>query len=174
MLKSRVFLDTNVILESFRTRGWTAICNKYSIETVEKCIEEVLTGNPNSQNHTPVQQKILTGGLTALHKVSKRNIANLVLSHPECQGLDDGELHLFAWAYAQNILPNQHIFISTADKAAIRATSMLGWINSLISLEELLQQSGVTSSQIGNLRAHYRTSWLSNIKSDILLDEIMC
>ena len=46
MPKIRVFADTNVILESFRTGCWTAISNHFAIETVEKCVEETLTGNP--------------------------------------------------------------------------------------------------------------------------------
>ena len=39
MSKIRVFLDTNVILEAIRIKLWTTICDKYAIETVEKCIE---------------------------------------------------------------------------------------------------------------------------------------
>ena len=42
MPKIRVFADTNVILESFRTGCWTAISNHFAIETVEKCVEETL------------------------------------------------------------------------------------------------------------------------------------
>ncbi|HEV2524732.1 MAG TPA: hypothetical protein VGU44_06335 [Gammaproteobacteria bacterium] len=170
MSKIRVFLDTNVILEAFRIKLWTTICDKYAIETVEKCIEEALTGNPDSQNHTLVQPEILRNGLTARHKVSKQDIAGLALSHPECQGLDDGELHLFAWLHAQNIFPNDSVFISTADKAAIRATNNLGWMNALITLEELLQKSGMTKSQMEILRPHFRISWLSSIKTKLFLD----
>ena len=69
MSKIRVFLDTNVILEAIRIKLWATICDKYAIETVEKCIEEALTGNPDSQNHTLVQPAILRNGLTARHKV---------------------------------------------------------------------------------------------------------
>jgi hypothetical protein len=166
MSKTRVFVDTNVILEAIRTKCWSAICNRFSIETVEKCIEESLTG------HTPVQQDILLNGLTARHSTSKREIANLFLSYPECQGLDDGELHLLAWLYAQRILPNELIAISTADKAAIRATAALGWIDALISLEQLVKQSGVTSAQLSGLRQHYKIQWLAGIKSDIRLGMI--
>jgi len=54
MPKIRVFADTNVILESFRTGCWTAICNHFAIETVEKCVEETLTGNPGDPRHVAV------------------------------------------------------------------------------------------------------------------------
>ncbi|MBO4123014.1 hypothetical protein J5T34_19995 [Cupriavidus gilardii] len=45
MAKVRVFVDTNIILEAFRTGCWAAICERYAIETVEKCVEEALTGD---------------------------------------------------------------------------------------------------------------------------------
>ena len=54
MPKIRVFADTNVILESFRTGCWTAISNHFAIETVEKCVEETLTGNPGDPRHVAV------------------------------------------------------------------------------------------------------------------------
>lgn len=44
MPQVRVFADTNVILEAFRTRCWTAITTHFAVETVEKCVEETLTG----------------------------------------------------------------------------------------------------------------------------------
>lgn len=162
----RVFVDTNVILEAIRIGCWPMLCNSHTIETVEKCIEEALTGS----HLTVAEQRTVINGLAARHDPCKLDIANLIFSHPECKGLDDGELHLFSWLYAQNILPNALILISTADKAAIRATDVFGWINSLISLEKLLQQSGATKAKIGSLREHFKIAWLSSIRSKILLD----
>ena len=54
MVKVQVFADTNVILEAFRTGCWTAISNHFAIETVEKCVEETLTGNPGDPRHIAV------------------------------------------------------------------------------------------------------------------------
>lgn len=51
MQKTRVFADTNVILEAFRTNCWKAISSHFAIETVEKCVEETLTGNPGDPRH---------------------------------------------------------------------------------------------------------------------------
>jgi hypothetical protein len=167
--KIRIFVDTNVILEALRTQCWTAICNRYAIETVEKCIEEALTGNPDVVNRTPVQRKVLVDGLTARHKVRGLDLASLALSYPECEGLDAGELHLFSYLHAQGMIFNHGTRIATADKAAIRFTEKLGWLSSIISLEELVMQSGVTNAQISGLRAHYRNSWLSEIKTKIFL-----
>ncbi|MBY4833781.1 hypothetical protein [Burkholderia dolosa] len=164
MPKTRVFADTNVILEAFRTGCWTAICQHYAIETVEKCIEEALTGDPDDPRRVPVDRETLTGGLAARHAVGKRELASLVLAHPECQGLDAGELHLLAWLHAQGLLPNVLVLVSTADKAAIVATGRLGGLDSLVSLEQLAQHSGVTRGQIDSLARHYRSGWLDEIK----------
>lgn len=169
MPKTRVFADTNVILEAFRTGSWTAICQQYAIETVEKCIEEALTGDPTDPGRIHVDQQALISGLAQRHSVGKKELANLVLAHPHCQGLDDGELHLLAWLHNQGILPNALILVSTADKAAIVATNRLGWIDSLVSLEQLAQKSGLTRGQIDSLAKHYRAGWLDEIKVKVRL-----
>ena len=165
MSKTRVFMDTNVILEANRTGHWKTICHHYSVETVEKCVEEVLTGNPDAKYRTNVHLKTLTDGLTERHKISKRDIAEFILTYPDCLGLDDGEQQLFALIYAKKILQNALVVITTADKAAIRAAGKLGWIDSLKSFEELLLKCGIQKSQMENLRPHFRTIWLSNVKT---------
>ena len=164
MPKLRVFADTNVILESFRTGCWTAISHQYAIETVEKCIEEALTGDPDDPRRVHVDRDTLVAGLAGRHAVGKRELATFVLTHPECQGLDDGEMHLLAWLHAQGLLPDALILISTADKAAIVATGRIGWLDSVASLEHLAQHSGVTRGQLDSLARHYRTQWLDEIK----------
>lgn len=75
MPKIRVFADTNVILESFRTGCWTAICNHFAIETVEKCVEETLTGNPGDPRHVAVPPAELKAGLVAQHQVTRKELA---------------------------------------------------------------------------------------------------
>lgn len=169
MSKIRVVADTNVILEAFRTGCWTAICRHYAVETVEKCIEEALTGDPYDPRRIPVARSALTAGLAARHAVHKREITSLILAHPECQGLDAGELHLLAWLCAQGLLPNALVLLSTADKAAIVATGRLGGLDSLVSLEQLAQNSGVTQGQIDSLARHYRRGWLDEIKIKVRL-----
>ena len=67
MAKTRVFIDTNIIIEAFRTRCWAAICNKFAIETVDKCVEEALTGNPDDPRHIHIHRDTLLEGLTGRH-----------------------------------------------------------------------------------------------------------
>lgn len=164
MTKARVFVDTNVILEAFRTGCWAAICEHFAIETVEKCIEEALTGDPTEPGRVDVPSDVLIGGLAARHTVSKKELATFALKHSECQALDDGELHLLAWLDANGLLSKVMVLMSTADKAAIVATGRLDGLDALVSLEHLAKNSGATHGQLADLKDHYRTGWLDEIK----------
>ena len=111
-------------------------------------------------------------GLAGRHQVGKLELAHLVLSHPSCHGLDDGELHLLAWLHAQELLPNALILVSTADKAAIVSTGNIGWLDSLTSLEHLANESGAIHGQINSMARHYRADWLNEIRTKIRLGVI--
>ncbi len=169
MPKIRVFAGTNVILESFRTGCWKAISNHFAIETVEKCIEETLTGDPTDPRHVAVTPAELHAGLTARHPVTRRDLAALVTSQPGCMTLDDGEKHLFAWLHASKLLPSNVIVVTTADKAALVASNGLGWISCITSLEHLACKAGVGRVNLDALALQYREDWLSSIKTKIML-----
>lgn len=172
MPKTRVFADTNVILEALRTNCWTALSNQFAVETVEKCIEETLTGNPDDPRHIPVPPSDLHAGLADRHPVTRKDIASLVLAHPACATLDDGEKHLFAWLFANNLLPAAAVVVSTADKAALVASHKLGWLDCVVSLEHLARSAGVGRANLDALALQYREDWLTNIKTKIRLDII--
>lgn len=169
MAKQRVFVDTNIILEAFRTGCWSAITTRFSIETVEKCVEEALTGDPDEPGRVDVDPEHLRAQLSGRHQVSDLALASFALAHPEWAGLDDGERHLLAWLKDMGLLGNAMIAISTADRAAVTSAFELGSGDSLISLEELIvttrgsRPSGVT------LRMHFSKQWLSQLKTDLLL-----
>ena len=169
MQKIRVFADTNVILESFRTGCWAAISHLFSMETVEKCVEETLTGNPGDPRHVAVHPVDLNAGLAGQYSVNRKDIASLVLSHPSCSTLDDGEQHLFAWLAASKLLPSQVVVVTTADKAALVASHDLGWLDCMTSLEDLARRSAVGRANRDALALHYRDDWLSSIRTKIRL-----
>ena len=45
MTSSRVLVDTNVLFEAFRVGAWNRFGGAYSVETVEKCVEETQAGD---------------------------------------------------------------------------------------------------------------------------------
>lgn len=167
MQKTRVFADTNVILEAFRTGCWKAISSHFAIETVEKCIEETLTGNPGDPRHISVPPADLIAGLTGRHLVTHKELATLVLSNPSCSTLDDGEKHLLAWLFANNLLPSTIIVVTTADKAALVALHRLGWLDCAVSLEFMARKAGVARTNLDALALQYREDWLLAIKPKI-------
>lgn len=169
MAKTRVFVDTNVILEAFKTGCWAAICDRYAIETVEKCIEETQTGDPDDPRRVHVDRDTLVAGLEGRHNVSRRDLAALILKHPHCQGLDDGEQHLLAWMQANGVASDSLILISTADKAAIVATNKMGLIDSLVALETIARDAGVARGPLDQLAGHYSGGWLDEVKTKIRL-----
>ena len=167
MPKNRVFADTNVILESFRTGCWTAISSHFAIETVEKCVEETLTGNPGDPRHVTVPPADLREGLAGEHLVTRKELVSLVLAHPSCGTLDDGEKHLLAWLFSNKLLPSAVIVVTTADKAALVASHGLGWLDCTVSLEDLARKAGVGRVKLDALALQYRKDWLSSIKTKI-------
>lgn len=172
MPKIRVFADTNVILEAFRTGCWTAISSHFAIETVQKCIEETLTGNPGDPRHVSVPPADLNAGLAEQHSVTRKELASLTLAHHSCSTLDDGEKHLLAWLLANNLFPSAIVVVTTADKAALVATHGLGWLDYAVSLENLARKAGVGRINLDALALQYREDWLSNIKTKIRMGVI--
>ncbi len=92
-----------------------------------------------------------------------------MLSNPSCSTLDDGEQHLFAWLYANKLLPSQVIVVTTADKAALVASNGLGWLDCMTSLEDLARKAGVSRVNLDALALQYREDWLSSIKTKVRL-----
>lgn len=158
----RVFVDTNVIIEANRIGCWSAICSRFSVETVEKCFEEACTGKNG------LDANRLRDELTAIHEVSEEEIAFFALSHSNI-ALDDGELHLLSWIKSQAAQGVFKILLSTADKAAVRGAHLINQLDSLVSLEALSKSSGVSSDQMKSIAMHYRSNWLSHLKTQILL-----
>jgi hypothetical protein len=93
----------------------------------------------------------------------------LVLSHPSCAVLDDGEKHLLAWLFASKLLPSAAVVVTTADKAALVATHRLGWLDCVVSLEDLARRAGIGNAGRNILSLQYREDWLSGIKTKIRL-----
>lgn len=165
----RILLDTNVLIEAFRTGVWPAIRETFSLETVEKCIEEALTGDPSIPGYVRIDHRKLKNDLHCVHKVDKLMLSNLIIHHPHCAGLDDGELHLFAWLYSKAPDSSDRPLICTADKAAVYAANRLSWLDDLISLQEIGSMAGISRKQTNLLATHHKAKWLDNLKATIRL-----
>ena len=141
-----VLVDTNVIIEAFRTRCWKALTAYYRLETVEKCCEEALTGDRRRPGYVEVDAGVLKEKLI-IHRVESLERAALVLACPDADALDAGERHLFAHAHGR-----KDAWITTcADRAAVRIALTLGWKERICSLEMLCKPAGAKPE----LKQHY-------------------
>lgn len=153
-----VLVDTNVIIEAFRTNCWRAISTYFSIETVAKCEEEACTGDPLRPGYITIDNAMLRSGLRRVHVVSTRERAALALALPNSYALDDGERDLLAHA-----LPRQGAWlIVSADKAAVFATLKLGFRERIISLERAALANGARPQ----LKGHFAERWLKDVCSE--------
>ncbi len=98
--------------------------------------------------------------------VTQKEIADLILKLNNEVALDAGEKELLAYIYNQQI---KVYFICSPDKACVIATEKLGFINQVISLEDLTSVAGIKEP---GLRYQYTRQWLSNLKTDIFLGNI--
>jgi hypothetical protein len=147
---------------------WSALCHRFDVETVEKCIEEACTGDSLNPNRTAIDRNALIGGLAVRHTVDDELLALLAIERSDLPALDDGELHLMAWLHGNKPVPVT-LLISTTDKAAIKVTYLLGLIEQVSSLETMGEQAGVASAQLRQLADHFRERWLSDIRTKLHL-----
>jgi len=163
MPKPRVLLDTCVIIEAFRTKCWKALCAHFDVETVDCCVTECASGSAYGAGRVSVPRKDLHAGLAKVHNVDALMLAALALECPDLPALDDGELHIMAWLHAN---PHAAVVtaISTADRAAIRATHVMDLLERVRSLQDLARQAGVDKKQLSELKAHFGDDWLSEAR----------
>jgi hypothetical protein len=172
MPRTRVFLDTNVILPAYGSGCWNAICSHFQIETVEKCIEETLTGDNTRRWRIDVPPAELRPPKITAHPVTRQQLAALVSAHPHLTTLDDGEKHLMAWMHANNIRPQDGIYISSADKAALIAANTLGLLDLTYCLEYLAKESGVGQVNLNRLPDQHRSAWLTDFRTQIRMGTV--
>lgn len=168
MSKPRLLVDTCVIIEAFRTNCWTALCRHFDVETVEACVTECSTGDPLTPGRVPIDRTILLAGLAKVHVVDDLQLATLALEVEALPAIDEGELHLMAWLHAH---PSQAVIvaISTADRAAVRATHVLGLMERVQSLHAAAKTAGVGAAQLARLQDHFGEGWLSRVRTQLLL-----
>jgi hypothetical protein len=159
-----VFVDTTIIIEAFRAGCWKAMASYFSVETVEKCYEEALTGDPLRASHVDVDPTTLRDGLRARHSVSAAERARLVLACPSADGLDPGERDLFAHARGRS----NAWLVSAADRAAVNVALALNWEERIVSLEALTREAGARPT----LRPHFSDTWLSRLRTTYKLDRM--
>ena len=157
-----VLVDTNVIIEAFRAHCWNAVTTHFTVETVETCYEEALTGDPLRPDYIAVDAAQLRNGLRMRHAIDREQRARLVVRLAYKEGLDAGESDLFAHALGRV----DAWIASCADRAAVYAALELGWEGRFVSLEAMARAAGARPA----LRHHFTDRWLQDVRTTYLLD----
>jgi len=126
-------VDTNIIIEAFRAHCWNAVTTHFTVETVETCYEEAMTGDPLRPDYIAVDAAQFRNGLRKRHAIVREQRAQLVVRLAYKEGLDAGEIDLFAHALGRS----DAWIASCADRAAVYAALELGWEDRFVSLEAI-------------------------------------
>jgi hypothetical protein len=166
------FLDANIIIEAFRIGVWPELSRGCWLETVQECEQEALTGNSARSGRVAVDPQALRSGLKASHVVGRQERNRLTLDHPKCASMDPGERDLFAYLYShQSPLPAT-IALSTADKGVVVRANDVGWLDNLVSLQDLLVAANVAAPKIALLDLQFQSAFLSRVRTDVRMGVI--
>jgi hypothetical protein len=158
-----VLVDTNVIIEAWRVRGWKALAGYHRLETVGTVVMETQTGLQRRREVQRIDGAELKRTLSAILEVGERERAELAVRAPDIL-LDLGERDL--WAHA---LQRRDAWVLCGpDKASLRLGVQLGLRERLVSLEGLWRQAGFTAR---NLRENFTAKWHERTMSALVVTE---
>jgi hypothetical protein len=157
-----LLVDTNVILEAYRTRSWKALTSGYGVETVKACVVETQTGFQKRRSELQIDEAALRATLVIVHEVSNHERAEALVSGLGA-GLDPGELDL--WAHA--ITREDAWILCGPDVASLRFGVRAGYRDHLVSLESLLE--GVGFQAKGKLRTNYTDKWHASTLNRLII-----
>ena len=162
--RGTVLVDTNVILEAYRSGSWPALAGGYDVETVEACVTETRTGFQRRRPERQIDVAGLRESLAAVHGVAPLDRARLAVRAGNIL-LDEGESALWAHALSRD----DDWVICGPDKASLRCGVSLGLRDRLVSLEGLLDDVGFRPRI--DLREAYGKHWHERTVGELVLAE---
>jgi len=158
-----VFVDTNVIIEAHRVRGWKALTAAFKLVTAAKCVEEAATGDRRRGGYVEVDVDNLQKTATVCQP-DPTEATKLVMELPPGLTLDPGERDLLACVRNR---PGVW-WVCSPDGAAVRAAHALGFLDQMVSLEHLLQTAKIRTG----LQPQFMEKWLSGVRTRLKLDSL--
>lgn len=170
MAHQRVFLDTNVIIECFKIGVWGELSKGHKLETVDEVLTEAMTGDTSRRGRVQIDRGELLGGLALPpYSVTRQERNKLLRDYPTVAVLDPDELNLFAYLNANELPLGPFKVVSTADKGAIAFCNLPGWLDHLVSLEELLVSARTSRGKLNQLGPQHHTKFLSEVRTQVRL-----
>lgn len=160
-----ILVDTNVILEGYRTGSWRALAGAFAVETVTECVTETQTGFQRRRLEQRIDEAELRRTLAAVHDVAQAQRAAALIRDASVAMLDAGERALWAHALGRR----DAWLLCGPDKASMRVGVRLGLRERLMALETLLNQAGHRPRT--PLRENYTGRWLAQWIGQVVILE---
>lgn len=160
-----VLLDTTAIIEAHRVSIWKPLHTSFRLVTVEKCIEEVETGNFVGGKKVVIDTGEMAATTRILRVSDEQRAAALVASGFQLSSLDDGERELLAAASQGRFDEPWHL--SSQDRACLRVGNILGMAHRFVSLEDLARVANASPRPA--LQDHFTEKWMSRIRIQCIL-----
>ena len=128
--RGTVLVDTNVILEAHRTGTLRVLTGGYRVETVEECVTETQTGFQLRRTEWQIDGVELRDNIDGSY--CRRSGSCQVGGQGRNIALDEGEAALWA-----TLSPDDWVLCGP-DKASLRCGIRLGFRETLVSMQELL------------------------------------
>lgn len=155
--RTRILVDTNIMIEAKRVGVWNAFTGGFQVVTVSACVEEATSGNREERGYVGFTDEQLSR-IKYVHKVSPLERARFKMASPDIE-LDRGEEDLLAYAHALRSQGDSVWVLCSADKAAVRAALHVGLDEQLVSLGSAL--GAVAARPKIALRSHFEQRFLS-------------
>lgn len=150
-----------IVIEAVRTGCWNAIAGQLPVATVTTCENELLRGDAARRSYVAVTPEDLAR--MQIHELDRGASAAFRLMYPDSDGLDEGERDLLAHASTRT----DDFQVCSCDKAAVRAAFVLGWLDRVVSLEEVAARCGARPSPA--LKQQFTTARLSEWRTKLQL-----
>ena len=154
-----LLVDTVGVIDAHEKGYWDRLCNAYRIFLPGTVIEDELFFFSSDKGKQPflISNWVHQGKITRIDaeiadfaKLTKR------LSNDFISALDAGELEAFAMLISKEY---QHLFFTTADRAAIKALGILSLGLRGLSVEDLLNNLQGLSPKMKKLEPHFTKQW---------------
>jgi hypothetical protein len=158
-----ILVDTNVILEGYRTGSWRALVGRFRVETVTDCVTETQTGAQKRRPEQRIDPAELR--LAAVHDVTDTERAVALTRDDLVRFLDPGEQALWAHALGRD----DTWLLCGPDKASLRLGVRLGFRDRMVAFEALLDDAGHRPRV--PLRLNYTRAWLATCLAELAQQE---
>lgn len=139
-----VFIDTNAIAAAHAAKAWGAVRHAFELVTVMECVEEATRVNRRETRLVDKTQDQLAAELT-VEPVDDGMRFTLAERLQGGVALDPGERDLLSLALKRG---REVWCFCGPDKAALRGLHVLGWVDRMVSLEEMMRLSGLATQAL--------------------------